>query len=292
MKRLTLSLVIMAMVFGTVSLDVHAGGKGHSSGHSGRSSMSRSNFSGSKGSFQSRSMSMQSPQPTTTRKFSSPGKLNSSTIRPRFSNSTPKPRPILKPIDSGIGNGKPGGGGFTRPIKDTVDGIKPRPGNGTTRPIPKPGIGIPKPRPVLKPLDPGIGNGKPGNGVIRPLPVPGTGSPKPRPNPKPPVGNGPPKPRPIPIPGNPMPGKPMPGKPVPGKPNHGNGHGNGHGNHHGHHHNRPWYVGRPNYSWWWFNYCTPLRNYGPANYQYCNYVYPTCDYVAPNGQIVEDVRWY
>lgn len=30
----------------------------------------------------------------------------------------------------------------------------------------------------------------------------------------------------------------------------------------------------------------------PGNYQYCNYVYPTCDYVAPNGVVVEDVRWF
>ena len=30
----------------------------------------------------------------------------------------------------------------------------------------------------------------------------------------------------------------------------------------------------------------------PANYQYCNYIYPTCDYVAPGGVVVEDVRWF
>ncbi len=307
MKRFTLSMVIMVMVFGTVSLDVYAKGNGRSSGRSGRSGISRSSHSGSRQSFQrrapqqsqSRSRSRQSLQRSTkndsTTRDHRVGKVNTTrdhrntTTRPQLVNSAPKPRPTMKPIDTGIGNGKPGGGGFTRPIKDTVGGIKPRPGNGTTRPIPKPGIGVPKPRPGLKPLDPGIGNGKPGNGVIRPLPVPGSGAPKPRPNPKPPVGNGPPKPRPIPIPGKPVPGKPMPGNPHQGG---GHGNGNGHGNHHGHHHNKPWHAGRPNYSWWWFNYCTPLRNCGPANYQYCNYVYPTCDYVAPNGQIVEDARWF
>ncbi|WP_145451489.1 PDZ domain-containing protein [Gimesia panareensis] len=181
---------------------------------------------------------------------------------------TPKPRPFPKPLDPGIGNGKPGNGGITRPGKN-----------------PFTGIGSTKPRPFPKPLDPGIGNGKPGNGGITP-PKPGMGAPKPRPRPRPPVGNGPPKPRPT----NPM--HPKPGQ---GNGNH-HGHHNGHhnGNHHGHHngHHNHWHNHRPRYSWWWFNYCTPLRTCVPGNYQYCNYVYPTCDYVAPSGVVVEDVRWF
>ncbi|QDV52753.1 PDZ domain-containing protein [Gimesia fumaroli] len=283
MKRFTLSLVVLAMVFGTVSLDVQAGGKGRSSSRSGRSSMSRSGFSGSRRNFssrstssrspqrfQSRSKSTRSPQRTTTRKFSSSQKLNSSTTRPRFSNSTPKPRPTMKPI------------GNTRPQTKPFTGIRPRPGNGT-----------PKPRPGIKPIDPGIGNGKPGFGGIRPKP--GAGAPKPRPRPKPPVGNGPPKPRP-PKPNNPNNPKPNPGQGNNGGGHHDGGHhGGGHhgGGHHGHgHHGKPWFHARPNYCWWWFNYCTPLQNCRPVDYQYCNYIYPTCDYVAPSGLVVEDARWY
>ncbi|WP_417381270.1 hypothetical protein [Gimesia sp.] len=230
-------------------------------------------------------------------------------VRPKTVNSAPRPRQTFKPIDSGIGNGKPTGGGFNRPTKKPFTGIRPRPANGSApkprpsiKPIdpgigngrpgnggirPRPGNGAPKPRPSIKPIDPGIGNGRPGLGGIRPRP--GNGAPKPRPNPKPPVGNGPPKPRPP---------KPNPGQGHNGHGNNGGGHHGGHhngGHHNGHHngnHGHHWHNHRPRFSWWWFNYCTPLQNCRVDNYQYCNYVYPTCDYVAPNGQIVEDVRWY
>ena len=49
---------------------------------------------------------------------------------------------------------------------------------------------------------------------------------------------------------------------------------------------------RPRYSWWWFNYCTPLQNCAPADFSYCDYVYPTCDFQVPGGELIEDVRWY
>lgn len=306
MKRIALSLMILTMVFSTSLLDAEAGNRGHSGGsrRSGGSSFSHSSRSSnfSRGSMQSRTPRMQSSQKTmqnfsNVRDHRTPtirdhrtGNTNITrdhrqmNVRPKTVNSAPRPRQTLKPIDTGIGNGKPG-----------LGGIRPRPGNGT-----------PKPRPTTKPLDPGIGNGKPagggfnrpikdtvnvikplpGNGSPRPFPKPGTGvpkpgsgTPKPRPNPKPPTGNGPPKPRPP---------KPNP-NPNPGQGNNGGHHNGGHHNgNHGHH----WHNHRPRFSWWWFNYCTPLQNYGPGNYQYCNYVYPTCDYVAPNGQIIEDVRWY
>ncbi|MAX36236.1 PDZ domain-containing protein [Gimesia sp.] len=189
-------------------------------------------------------------------------------------NTTVRPRQTFKPIDTGKGKGKPTGGGFNRPITKPTNGIRPRP---TTRPI-KPGIGNGKP---------GIGNGKPGNGgFTRPIkdtvnvikPLPGNGSPKPYPKP----GSGV--------------TKPGPSKPGHGFGNHHGGHhgGNNNGHHHGHHGHKGhhWHNHRPQFSWWWFNYCTPLQNFGPGNYQHCNYVYPTCDYVSPGGQIVEDVRWY
>ena len=63
MKRFTLSLAIVAMVAGTMTLDAYAGGRGHSNGRSGfsRSSSSRSNFSSrSRGNFQSRNNGMRS----------------------------------------------------------------------------------------------------------------------------------------------------------------------------------------------------------------------------------------
>lgn len=330
MKRFTLCMVIMTMVFGTVSLDAYARGNGRSSGRSGRSSMSRSSHSGgarqsyssrstqhyqgrstssrSPQRFQNRSTSLRSPQRTTS-KFSTTrdhrgGKLTTirdhrgTTTRTRVVNSTPKPRPTMKPI------------GNTRPQTKPFTGMRPRPGNSAPKPRPgikpidpgigngrpglggmrpRPGNGAPKPRPGIKPIDPGIGNGRPGLGGIRPRP--GNGAPKPRPKPQPPVGNGPPEPRPKPMPGNPVPGKPNPGKP--GHGHHGGGH---HGGHHGHghhgHHGKPWFHARPNYCWWWFNYCTPLQNCRPVDIQYCDYIYPTCDYVTPAGVVVEDARWY
>ena len=313
MKRIALSLMIITMVFSTSLLDVEAGNRGRSGGskRSGGSSFSRSSRSSnfSRGRTQSRSPRMQSSQ-RSTRNFSkvrkSPTTMNRKptmntirdhrtpttrnirdhrtgntnftrdhrqmNVRPKTVNSAPRPRQTFKPLDPGIGNGKPGNGG-----------IRPRPGNGA-----------PKPRPSIKPLDPGIGNGRPGTGVIKPRPKPGMGAPKPRPRPQPPVGNGPPKPRPP---------KPNPGQGHNGHGNQGGGHhggnngghhagGHHNGGHHNGHHGHHWHNHRPRFSWWWYNYCTPLQNYGPGNYQYCNYVYPTCDYVAPGGQIIEDVRWY
>ena len=215
MKRFTLSLAIVAMVAGTMTLETYAGGRGHSNGRSGfsRSSSSRSNFSSrSRGNFQSRNNGMRSrtstmkaPQNFNHRVTNTRMNQNSfskmqhkgSSLQPRTSmkqvhsqfnnkkpgntftrptrkpftgNNTMKPKPFPKPLDPGIGNGKPGNGGITRPGKNPFTGI------GSTKP---------KPRPFPKPLDPGIGNGKPGNGGITP-PKPGMGAPKPRPRPRPP----------------------------------------------------------------------------------------------------------